>query len=200
MMNRARERLAFNEIFLTQLWLLKQRLNFKTQQAFAVPFEQELIQEFLAKLPFELTRDQKRSAWEIFQDIEKPKPMNRLLNGDVGSGKTVVAVLAALAAAKAGYQTAFMVPTEILALQHFRNLAELFKNQEVNIALSTSKTNKYFEYFEILAADADDSVFFSPGNIHVPGPLPVIIQPVNGIYELVHVDGNGRFYVASVAQ
>jgi ATP-dependent DNA helicase RecG len=144
-MNKARQRLAFNEIFLTQLWLLKQRLNFKAQKAFSILFDQNLVQRFLAKLSFELTPDQKKSAWEIFQDIEKPKPMNRLLNGDVGSGKTVVAALAALTTAKAGYQTVFMVPTEILALQHFNNLTELFKNQEVNIALSTSKTNKYFD-------------------------------------------------------
>jgi ATP-dependent DNA helicase RecG len=87
----------------------------------------------LAKLPFELTQSQKQSLWEIIKDVEKARPMNRLLQGDVGSGKTVVAAVAAIIAAENGLQTAFMAPTEILARQHFETMKKLF----ATIALET---------------------------------------------------------------
>lgn len=126
---KARERLAFEELF--QL-LLASQLN-KQENAklvgWSIPFEQPVVAGFVKKLPFELTGAQRRAAWEIIQDFESATPMNRLLQGDVGSGKTVVAGLAARQAASAGFQTAIMAPTEILATQHadtLRNLLEPF--------------------------------------------------------------------------
>jgi len=123
----ARNRFAFEELLLLQLFVLQQKNKMKKEKATKIPFNKELIKEFVDKLPFKLTDAQRRSAWEIFQDLDKAQPMNRLLQGDVGSGKTVVAAMAALEAANAGYQTAFMVPTEILAQQHYKEFKKYVK-------------------------------------------------------------------------
>jgi ATP-dependent DNA helicase RecG len=124
----AKRRFLFEDLFLLQLANLQQKLALATETAPAIPADIEFIRRLLAELPFELTQSQKRSLWEILQDMEKPHPMNRLLQGDVGSGKTIIAALSALTAIKAGYQTAFMAPTEILARQHFETMRKLFLN------------------------------------------------------------------------
>lgn len=133
----ARERLAFEELF--QL-LLASQLN-KHENAkltgWAIPFEQPVVAGFVRKLPFALTGAQRRAAWEILQDFERPTPMNRLLQGDVGSGKTVVAGLAARQAASSGLQTAVMAPTEILATQHAETLRTLLEPFGVKVGLLT---------------------------------------------------------------
>jgi len=139
---KARSRLSFDELFLTQLTILKQRQDLSKEKAPAIAFHQKLIQLFVKRLPFKLTDDQRLAAWQIFQDLAKPKPMNRLLNGDVGSGKTIVATMAALETAKAGYQAAFMAPTEVLAKQHFETLKNLLKNYNLKIALLTSSESR----------------------------------------------------------
>lgn len=137
----AKRRLAFNEFFLIQLMLLKQKQKISRQPAVSIPFNQKLIKKFVTQLPFELTNDQRVAAWEIFQDLEKSAPMNRLLNGDVGSGKTIVAIAAALEVAKSGCQTALMAPTEILAKQHFDIFAKFLSQHRVNIGLLTGNEN-----------------------------------------------------------
>ncbi len=134
---RARERLAFEELF--QL-LLASQLNKQANAkltGWSIPFEQPVVAGFVKKLPFELTGAQRRAAWEIIQDFESSTPMNRLLQGDVGSGKTVVAGLAARQAASAGFQTALMAPTEILATQHAETLRNLLEPFGVQVALLT---------------------------------------------------------------
>lgn len=134
---RARERLAYEELF--QL-LLASQLNRQENaklEGWLIPFDLAAVKEFVAKLPFELTNAQRRAAWEIIQDFEKQTPMNRLLQGDVGSGKTVVAGLAALSAAKAGFQTAVMAPTEILASQHAETLRRLLEPFGLVVGLAT---------------------------------------------------------------
>jgi len=134
---RARERLAFEELF--QL-LLASQLNRQANaklEGWHIPFDLPAVKEFVAKLPFELTGAQRRAAWEIIQDFEKQTPMNRLLQGDVGSGKTVVAGLAALSAARAGYQTALMAPTEILASQHAETLSRLLEPFGLTVGVAT---------------------------------------------------------------
>lgn len=134
---RARERLAFEELF--QL-LLASQLN-KQENAkltgWHIPFEQKVVADFVKQLPFELTDAQRRAAWEIIQDFERKTPMNRLLQGDVGSGKTVVAGLAARQAAHAGFQSALMAPTEILANQHAETLSALLLPFGVKVGLLT---------------------------------------------------------------
>lgn len=135
---KARERLAFEELF--EL-LLASQLNKQENQKLAgyhIPFEVEVVKQFVAQLPFALTGAQKRAAWGILQDFEKATPMNRLLQGDVGSGKTVVAGLTARQAASHGYQTALMAPTEILATQHAETLDSLLAPFGVKVGLLTS--------------------------------------------------------------
>lgn len=132
---RARERLAFEELFAL---LLASQLNKREQQKLPghhIPFEMEVVKQFVALLPFQLTSAQRRAAWDILQDFERKTPMNRLLQGDVGSGKTVVAGLAARQAASHGYQTALMAPTEILATQHAETLAKLLEPFGVTVGL-----------------------------------------------------------------
>ena len=133
----ARERLAFEELF--QL-LLASQLNRQENAKLTgwhIPFDQQAVGAFVKKLPFTLTDAQRRAAWEIIQDFEQATPMNRLLQGDVGSGKTVVAALAARQAAAAGFQTALMAPTEILASQHAETVSRLLQPFGVSVGLLT---------------------------------------------------------------
>jgi len=134
---RAKERLAFDEMFGL---LLAARLNKKANaelEGWNMKFNQSEVKKFVDNLPFELTSAQRIAAWDILQDFEKATPMNRLLQGDVGAGKTVVAGLAALQAAKDGFQSAILAPTEILASQHAETLQNLLEPQNVNVALLT---------------------------------------------------------------
>ncbi len=131
------DRLKFDEIFLTQM---KAELSKKERGSLVAPsivFKEEEIKNFVAALPFVLTKTQKISAWEILQDISKNTPMNRLVSGDVGSGKTVVAAIALYSVFLNGGQGAIMAPTEILAQQHFYSLTKLFDGLNVNVGLLT---------------------------------------------------------------
>jgi len=130
-----RERLAFEELF--QL-LVASQLNREANarlEGWPIPFDKTSVKQFVDKLPFKLTNAQRIAAWEIIQDLEKPTPMNRLLQGDVGSGKTVVAGIAALSSAKADFQTAIMAPTEILARQHAETLSSLLEPFGLTVGL-----------------------------------------------------------------
>lgn len=144
----AKKRFAFEDLFLLQIYNLNQKLKLAAEIAPALPADIEWLKSVIAGLPFELTQTQKRSLWEVVQDIEKEKPMNRLLQGDVGSGKTVIAALAALVAVKSGYQATFMAPTEILAGQHFETLKKLFRGvgakDQPAIGLLTGSVAKVF--------------------------------------------------------
>ncbi|MBZ9569580.1 ATP-dependent DNA helicase RecG [Patescibacteria group bacterium] len=139
---KAQKRFSFEELFFISLFVLREKLKISKERAISIPFNLRLIKNFIKSLPFELTDAQKKSAWQILKDLEKPRPMNRLLEGDVGSGKTVVAVLAALNVVRAGFQAAFMAPTEILAKQHFQGISKLLKKFNLNIGLLTGKENK----------------------------------------------------------
>jgi len=134
---KARERLAFEELF--QL-LLASQLNRQENAkliGWHIPFEQTVVAKFVKQLPFKLTTAQRVAAWEIIQDLERRTPMNRLLQGDVGSGKTVVAGLVACQVTHFGYQTAVMAPTEILANQHAETLSGLLEPLGVSVGLLT---------------------------------------------------------------
>ena len=139
----AKERFAFEDLLLFQIKALLERRKLNQLKSISVPFDQELIQGFIASLPFELTTDQKVATWEILKDIQKSYPMNRLMEGDVGSGKTVVALIAAYQIAKQGHQVVFMVPTEVLAQQHYKTAALLIKDSGVNMALLIGSEAKF---------------------------------------------------------
>ncbi len=140
---KAQERFSFEELFLIELFVLRERLRLSQEKAVKIPFNLALVKKFIKGLAFKLTDAQRKCAWQILKDLEKPRPMNRLLEGDVGSGKTVVALIAALETIKAGYQVAFMAPTEILAKQHFQEVGSLFRDFNVNIGLLTGKEDKF---------------------------------------------------------
>jgi len=133
----AQKRFAFQEMLLLQIQSLRIKELWAKEKAISIPSDEKMMKKFVDGLPFRLTSAQKKSAFEIHRDLEKDRPMNRLLNGDVGSGKTVVAAIAALGAINKDYQVAIMAPTEVLARQHFDSFCKLFENIDINIALLT---------------------------------------------------------------
>ena len=139
---KARDYLAYEELFELILASKLNRHENEKLKADQVPFNLEKTRDFIAKLPFKLTNAQRRSAWEIFQDMDKDTPMNRLLQGDVGSGKTMVAAMAAYEAVVAGHQVALLAPTAILATQHFEGLAPLLTQFGIKTALLTGATKQ----------------------------------------------------------
>jgi len=138
LLDQARYRLKFNELFLIQLQSQLNRQFLSKNQAPPIKFKKKEIKKFVTNLPFTLTNDQKKAAWQILLDLEKKQPTNRLLEGDVGSGKTVVAALAILNIILNKYQAVLMAPTEILAKQHYYSLIKFFNDFNLTIALLTS--------------------------------------------------------------
>ncbi len=139
--NRARERLAFDELFLLQIGVLSKKRSWQdSQPGSAVVLNREtriILDKFIKALSFHLTAAQDRALQEILADMAKPRPMSRLLQGDVGSGKTIVAAASLLAAVASGFQGAFMAPTEILAEQHFNTLSQLLSRSGQNTVEET---------------------------------------------------------------
>ena len=139
---RGTERLAFEELFeLLLAAQLNKQANAKLK-SWQIPFDQDVVRAFVRSLPFELTPAQKKAAWDILRDIGADVPMNRLLQGDVGAGKTVVAAIAAAQAVSAGYQVAILAPTEILAVQHANTLANILGPFGITVGLLTGSTKK----------------------------------------------------------
>jgi ATP-dependent DNA helicase RecG len=136
----ASRRMAFAELFELQAAFALMRANVAAEPATPIPYRQEVIESFKAGLGFELTRAQRQATWDTFKDMAREVPMNRLLDGDVGSGKTAVAAAAAAMAHAAGLQTVVMAPTEILARQHLRKfrtyLEESFPDLKVELLVS----------------------------------------------------------------
>ncbi|PKN02918.1 ATP-dependent DNA helicase RecG [Candidatus Dojkabacteria bacterium HGW-Dojkabacteria-1] len=139
----AMQRLAFDEMLSIALKLEKEKLEKKKLSAIPILEDKLLSKDFFTSLPFELTKDQKQSIEDILSDISKTNPMNRLLNGDVGSGKTVVAALAVLQCIRNGYSAVVLAPTTVLAQQHFETFNKLLKPFDIDIQLwiSSKKTS-----------------------------------------------------------
>ena len=139
--HQAKRRIVFEEFFLFQMRLQGLKKSEKAEtNGIEILYDIQRLKQFIQKLPFELTDAQKRVTNEICSDLRSPQHMQRLLQGDVGSGKTIVAAIALYAAVTAGFQGALMVPTEILAQQHMESLLQLFDAQEVKLALLTGST------------------------------------------------------------
>lgn len=145
---KAHDYLAYEELFELILAAKLNRRENEKLKAVNIPFSLAKIKDFLRKLPFTLTDAQKKAAWEIFQDMEKNTPMNRLLQGDVGSGKTMVAAISAYEAALSGVQVAILAPTAILATQHYQNLNSLLKTFGIHTVLLTGATKEKKEIKE----------------------------------------------------
>ncbi|MCX6737684.1 MAG: ATP-dependent DNA helicase RecG [Candidatus Parcubacteria bacterium] len=135
---RARKRFTFEEVFLTQIHLLQLRAKFQTLKAPKIKADVEVVKQFLETLPFKLTHSQREALWQIMQDMETGRPMNRLLEGDVGSGKTLVALVASLLAVRQGWQVTIMAPTAILAKQHFQTFTKFLGGYPHKVCLLTS--------------------------------------------------------------
>jgi ATP-dependent DNA helicase RecG len=133
----AKKRLAFDEVFLIQLQSQIYRRETKKYSSSPIIFKEPETKNLVDGLPFKLTDAQRQSAWEILQDIQKDSPMSRLLEGDVGSGKTVTAAIAMFNVALNKKQAVLMVPTEILARQHYNSLGKLFSGWDIKIGLVT---------------------------------------------------------------
>ncbi|MCH7541547.1 ATP-dependent DNA helicase RecG [Patescibacteria group bacterium] len=146
----SKKRLAFEELFVSQLIALVRRNAWeKNRKGFKLDVSQNKVLSLIASLPFSLTNSQNKVLREILGNISSNIPMNRLLQGDVGSGKTVVAAIGAYIAFLNGYQSAFMVPTEILAQQHFRTLSTVLNPLGVKVSLRTSSVKKV-DPFDVL--------------------------------------------------
>ena len=139
-MRRARQRLAYDELFQLQLGVQRQRRDWQAHNGMPLSIDPEQFEVFMNALPFQLTGAQQRVIYEIRADLAQSRPMNRLLQGDVGSGKTIVAAAAMVMAAWAGAQSALMAPTEILAEQHYRGLCALLEPLGLKVALLTGST------------------------------------------------------------
>lgn len=152
-------RLKYEELFefMFKINYLKEE-NKKANSGIARSIDESKVNNFISSLPFELTKDQVTAVNTIIKDLKRPNRMNRLLQGDVGSGKTIVSFIAMYANYLSGYQSALMAPTEILATQHFSNLKEVFKDYNLNMALltgSTPKKEKDLIYEELKNGDID---------------------------------------------
>ncbi len=140
MLEKAKKTLIYREIFLLQFFsrYRSSKVLFREKKHLS----RDLLERVVSSLPFELTEDQKISVDEIFSDLSSSKPMNRLLQGDVGSGKTLVALLSGLPLIEAGYQVAFMAPTDLLARQHYDNLSNILSSFNISVTLLTGSLKK----------------------------------------------------------
>ncbi len=160
LLKRARRRLAFDELFVLQLALLMVRREWQSEPGQPVPVDDEVLDAFVGRLPYELTQPQRCSLQQIVDDLRSEEPMTRLLQGDVGSGKTVVATAAMALTAAAGAQSALMAPTEILAEQHFQTISRLLEetlDRDVTVALLTGSVTGQ-EREQVYAGLADGTV------------------------------------------
>jgi len=141
----SKRRFAFEDLFLLQLNNLRYKSKLSKTQALPIEIKENDLKKILNDLPFTLTKSQNDSLNEILGDLKKSHPMNRLLQGDVGSGKTIIAAVAAIFVANNGLQAAFMAPTEVLAGQHYRTLTGIFSKFKSGVALLTANSAEVFD-------------------------------------------------------
>jgi ATP-dependent DNA helicase RecG len=188
---RARERLGFEEVLRLALASLLNKYEVMREHAPVVPFDEAAARRFVGSLPFQLTDAQRKTVWQIYKDMQREQPMNRLVEGDVGSGKTVVAAMAALMVLQQGKQVALMAPTEILARQHadtLRNLLEsVDMDTQVGLLVGSMKTAQKQRAREAMAS----------GNMRFIIGTHALIQEAVDMHELelIIIDEQHRFGV-----
>src|SRR5204863_905962 len=186
----AQRRLIFEEAFLFQTGVMARRRAAATERKPVTIAVDDRIRESARRvLPFKLTAGQREALKEIVDDLQRPQPMNRLLQGDVGAGKTIVALLASLVAMENGLQVAFMAPTEILAEQHFANIARLLQPSRFRVALLTGATGA--------AARKRQLAEVQSGALHLVVGTHALVQSDVGFKQLglVIIDEQHRFGV-----
>lgn len=188
----ARKQLAYEELWIMQMGLLLLRAHEQVQGGHAMDGNGSLVERITSSLPFQLTGDQKKAFADIASDMEEPKAMQRLVQGDVGSGKTVVAALALAKAVENGFQGAIMAPTEILASQHFESFQELFGDAPIRMGLLTGSTKAKQDVYEAL----------QKGNIDIVVGTHALIQEGVEFHRLglIVVDEQHRFGVEQRAK
>lgn len=200
----AHKRFVFEEMLILQLIILRTRARLSKEKAITIPLNDDLIKNFVASLPFTPTDVQRKSAYQILTDMSKPVPMNRLLNGDVGTGKTLVAMIAALACAKAGSQIAILAPTEVLALQHFNNFLNFFEPYNISIGLLTGAYKMHGDHPALIQNITRPNMLtqIKNGDITIVIGTHAIIQEdvVFRNLALIIVDEQHRFGVAQRAK
>ncbi len=150
---KSRHRLSFDELFLLQLSAMERKLSWNKNLAgnpYSIDKFNEKIRKFWEKLPFTLTNAQKKVVSEIFKDLSLKKPMNRLLEGDVGSGKTVVSAIAMYLSFLNGFQSVLMAPTEILAQQHYQTISQLLNPFKMRVGLATGSEKAKIKDFDVM--------------------------------------------------
>lgn len=185
-----RRRMAFDELFFIALQSNLSKEELKQEKSQGLKIDDEELKRFTASLPFDLTKDQRIAAWKIIQEIGGERPMNRLLNGDVGSGKTVVAAFAAYVTVLAGFKVALMAPTEILAVQHYETFKKLLEPFDIKIGLFTGSTKVKGEKEK--GERTDDIYIGTQALLHLKKPIDNL--------GLVIIDEQHRFGVAQRAQ
>jgi ATP-dependent DNA helicase RecG len=166
-------RLSFDEVFCLHIAMLRQRYDWQRRSGVAMPVNENWLQDFQGRLPYQLTRAQEQAVQDISRDMSSDVPMNRLLQGDVGSGKTIISAVAMAIAVSHNAQAVLMAPTSILAEQHYTNISELFSSHlgydQIKLALLTGNSSAT-ERDEIYAGLAD-------GSIHIVIGTHALIQP-----------------------
>lgn len=191
----AQKRLIFEEAFTQQLAAVLHKQTRKEHSAPKIFANIVLIKAFIKKLPFQLTIGQKQALWDILQDMEKQSPMNRLLEGDVGSGKTLVAVAASLNCGESGYQTILLAPTEILAKQHFESFAKFSKSCALLTGGFAIHNNKKIPKSKLVEAIAKGKV------LHIVGTHALLQENIEfKKLGLVVIDEQHRFGVSQRAK
>ncbi len=186
------DRLKFDELFLHQMLFAEIRQKKEEVAGHAIDVDEAFLKEFVSKLPFELTNAQRSSAWEIMQDLSLPTPMNRLLEGDVGSGKTVVAAMAAARVIHSGGQVLYLAPTEILAKQQYEALCSFLGSEKMGLF---TRSHQYL--YKEVSSKSELSEEIAAGNVScIVGThalLQDVISPSN--LQFVIVDEQHRFGV-----
>lgn len=199
----AQKRFVFEEMLILQLITLRARADLAREKAQKIPFNETVIKKFVSCLPFEPTNAQRKSAFQILTDMSSTTPMNRLLNGDVGAGKTLVAIIATLQCVITGHQVAILAPTEVLAVQHFNTFLTFLEKYDIPTGLLTGSHKMHGSHPALIQNTTREKILnhIKSGDIKIIIGTHAIIQEDVAFKDLslIIVDEQHRFGVAQRA-